>query len=108
MKPHDRGVRESAMKTVRRLSFFTEVRRRELRAILLFLPTAYLMLAAYRIIRGLREGFILLDFGAGARGMAEELVLQPATIAAGRLFVLGFFGQFDRPQHDDSACNGRD
>jgi hypothetical protein len=38
-----------------------------LRATPLFILTVYLMLGAYRIIHGLREGFILLEFGADVR-----------------------------------------
>lgn len=56
------------------LAFFTEVRRDELRALLLFFFAAFLMLASYYIIRALREGFILVDFGADARSLAVGVV----------------------------------
>ena len=74
MKPHNPGRSGNGKDSVRWLSFFTEVRRDELRATLLFFLTAFLMLAAYYIIRALREGFILVDFGADARSMAVGVV----------------------------------
>jgi AAA family ATP:ADP antiporter len=55
---------------VRWLGFFTEVRRSELRALSLFFWSAFLLLSAYYIIRAIREGFILVDFGAESRSLA--------------------------------------
>ena len=56
--------------TVRWLCFFTEVRRSEMRALGLFFWSAFLLLSAYYIIRAIREGFILVDFGAESRSLA--------------------------------------
>lgn len=66
----DGSFSEPLSRFERTLTLLTQIRAGEGRGIVLFFLQAFLLLTSYYIIRALREGFILVDFGAAQRAYA--------------------------------------
>ena len=76
-----RNASSSRRRSVSWLRWCGEVRPDELRALGVFFSLGFTLLAAYYIVRALREGFILVDFGAGARSMAVGVAAAILIVA---------------------------